>query len=254
MRIVVYFLLALALGACNINSNIMLKDSKNVRYSAPPLQEIREYRIAPFDQLTFRFYKNNGFEILGVQDLEGKGGGASSQSAQMGNMTPYYVEADGNIKLPYLGKVNLVGKTVREAEAYLEERYGEIFVKPFIILNVINRRVIVSTGNGNSSVVQLSNTYVSVLEALALAGGVDPRGKVKNIKVIRRTAQGNEIYRLNLRTLDGLAMANMPVEANDIIYVEPRKNIASEIAVQLAPYLTLLSTAVLVFSLSQGVR
>ncbi len=247
MRILSLLIVVFALSSCNINSYIMLKDNENTVFTEPPINDQKEYRIAPYDQITFRFYKNNGFEILGGSEST-----ASQSSQQLASSNIYNVESDGQIKLPYLGKVNLNGLTLREAEAFLEDKYDDIFVSPFIIVNVINRRVIVSRGNGASQVVTLQNNNISVLEALSLAGGIDSRGKSKSIKVIRRVLGGHEIYKMDLSSLDGLAMADMPVQANDIIYVDPRKNFAGEAVRELAPYLSIISSALLIFTVSQN--
>lgn len=250
MRAICLFLVILFLGSCKINSYILLKDTENTVYAEPPINEQTEYRIAPFDQISFRFYKNSGFEILG-----GTPDGSANQSSQQLALTnTYNVENDGNIKLPYIGKIKLSGLTLREAEALLETKYNEIFVNPYIIVSVTNRRVIVSSGDGSSKVITLTNNNVSVLEALSLAGGISQRGQTKKVKIFRKVKEGREIYKLDLSTTEGLAYADMPVQANDIIYVEPRKNYAGELVKELAPYLSVISSAVLLLTLSRNIK
>ncbi|MES2628312.1 MAG: polysaccharide biosynthesis/export family protein [Bacteroidota bacterium] len=249
MRFLSFLIVVFVLSSCNINSYIMLKDGKTTTFSEPPVSEYKEYRISPFDQITFRFYKNSGFEILGGSSVDaGVGNTAFQQQQQLALINTYNVEADGKVKLPYVGKVDVSGMTLREAEAYLESRYDSIYVRPFIILNVVNKRVIVSRGNGASQVVPLVNTNVSVFEALSLAGGIDERGKSKKIKLIRRVAGGHEIYKLDLSTVEGLAMADMPVQANDIIYVDPRRQYAGEFLREAAPYVSILTSIVLILT------
>lgn len=257
LRITLILTVGLALSSCNINSYIMLKESSDTEYDTPPLNDQKEYRIASNDVITLRFYKNGGFEILGVSapgDANSNAANQSMMQQQQGLLT-YNVEVDGKVKLPYLGKVELGGKTIREAEAQLVDLYDDIFVSPYILVNVTNRRVIVSRGNGASQVVPLVYNNTTVLEAISLAGGIDTRGKSKNIKVIRRLPSGgHEIYKMDLSHLDGLAMAEMPVQANDIIYIEPRKNFAGEVVKEIAPYLSIISSALLIFTVSRTIK
>lgn len=250
MRFLTFCIVVLALSSCNINSNIILKTDKYTEFTEPPVHLQKEYVIAPNDQLFFKFYKNNGFEMLGSSYTLDGDRSNRSESSQITTGTYFTVEVDGMVKLPYLGKVKLVGKTLREAEAFLESEYDDIFVQPFIILTVNNRRAIVSTGNGNSQVINLDYNNISVLEALSKVGGIAQRGKAKKIKLIRKTETGAEIYKLDLSTIDGIDMAYMPVQANDIIYVEPRKEYLKGILTEIGPYLTLLSTALTLYATS----
>ncbi len=229
----------------------MLKESKDEEFTPPPIHEQKEYVIAVNDQISFKFYKNNGFEMLGGGINLESGAGSRQDALALTSGVLFTVELDGKVKLPYLGKTELVGLTIRQAEAFLEDKYDDIFVQPFILLSVTNRRVIVSRGDGTSGVVTLSNNNISVLEALSMAGGISQRGKSRNIKVIRKTSTGSEIYKLDLSRTDGLEMAYMPVQANDIIYVEPRKQYLQGILTEIAPYLTLISTALAVYATSQ---
>ncbi len=244
MRFLIFLIAVVALSSCNVNSYIMLKETKNTVFTTPPVDEMTEYKIAPYDQINFRFYRNSGFEILGI--------GANKEATTLIQSADLYnVEQDGLVKLPFLGKVKLSGLTLREAEAFLESKYDTIFVNPFILLSVSNRRLIVSRGNGLSQLITITNN-MSVIEAISTAGGIDSRGRTKKIKLIRRVAEGHEIYKLDLSTLDGLAMAEMQVQSNDIIYVDPRKNYVNEIIRDIAPYLSIISSALVVYSISNN--
>ncbi len=236
MRLLAFLIVAVTFSSCNINSYIMLKETKNTVYTEPPVNDHEEYKIAPYDQISFRFYRNNGFDILGI----------GTGSAGLGSSDAYNVEQNGEVKLPFLGKIKISGYTIRQAETYLENLYDTIFVDPFILLTVSNRRLIVSRGNGLSQMVNITNN-MSVIEAITSAGGIDQRGKTKSIKLIRRVTGGHEIYKLDLSTLDGLAMAEMQVQSNDIIYVDPRKNYVVEILRDVAPYLSIISSAFLIY-------
>ena len=105
-------------------------------------------------------------------------------------------------------------------------------------------------------VVRIQNEYTTVIEALAMAGGISDRGKAHKIKVLRGNLNNPEVYKLDLSTVEGMKEANLIyVRANDIIYVEPSyfagKQILQTTSSILGLVTSLIVTYVLVLNLSQ---
>jgi polysaccharide export outer membrane protein len=160
------------------------------------------------------------------------------------------MEYDGAINLPIINRVNLNGLTIREAEFFLEEKYGEIFIDPFILLQVANRRVTIFPGNGGDGVViTLENNNIKLLEALALAGGIADQGRAKRIKLIRGDLVDPEVYLIDLSTIYGLSQANIILQANDIIYVEPIGVTTRQILSEISPILGFLTSILTLYLL-----
>ena len=84
-----------------------------------------------------------------------------------------------------------------------------------------------------------------------MAGGVDGRGNASEIKLLRenRETGRREVYLLDLSTIEGMEAADMIVQANDIIYVEPLPLIAREILEEITPIVTLITTAALLIAI-----
>jgi polysaccharide export outer membrane protein len=146
----------------------------------------------------------------------------------------------------------LSGLTLREAENKLEDLYSEFYNDPFVILQVQNNRVIVSPGaGGTAQVITLVNANTTLMEALAMAGGVNERGNSSQIKVLREDRETGErlVFLIDLSTIDGLKSADMIIQANDIIYVEPLPLIARELVQEITPIVTLITTAALLIAL-----
>lgn len=252
-----YFILLLLLtlltllDSCSINSDIMFKTPNDYEFDIPTDLTDEEYKISPGDVIQFSLYANNGFMIIDLQSL---GAGTSNTNRRMDNRTldiHYFIQDDGYVKLPSLLKTKLAGYTVFEAEAFLEKEYSKYYIEPFVILRVTNRRVIVSTGaGGTSTVVTLKNVNTRLIEALAEAGGIVDRGKAKKVKVIRQVDGGkHEIYEFDLSKIEGVEAADMIVQANDIIYVTPSPQIASEILDDLLPILAVFTSLVAAYAL-----
>jgi len=201
-----------------------------------------DYKIAPNDMLQYRVFTNDGFKLL---DL------ANQMNVVFRNDLDVLVESDGNVKMPMLGYTKLSGLTIREAEALLQEKYSDVYVKPFVTIRVTNKRVIVFPGNnGIAKVLPLANNNTTVMEAIALAGGITEDGKAYKVKLIRNYKNAKpQVFLMDLSKVEGLASANTIVLANDIIYVEPRYRLARTLVSELTPIVTLISTTVLLYSL-----
>lgn len=221
----------------------MFKTPPDYKFVENPTAEIT-YKIQPFDIIEFRIYTNDGYKLIDLISTN-----ATSTSALLLS-TEYYVDKDGFVKLPVLGNVSIKGLTRVQAETFLEEKYSSYYNRPFVKLKVINRRVYVFNGSGGlGSVVQLVNENNTLIETLARAGGISNIGKAKRIKIIRGDLKNPEIQLINLATVEGMKKANLTVQANDIIYVEPTRRLSQEILNQVTPVLSLLSSVLLVYGL-----
>ena len=220
-----------------LNSSDFFRTKSDFQFSEFKPSE-KEYRLQPFDKIELKIYTNDGYKLIDMGTV------------QLQNQIYYSVEFDGQIKLPSLGRINIAGKTIREAETELETQYSNYFVDPFVLINVINKRVIVfSGGSTNGKVIEMKNDNYTLIEALADAGGVSELGKSYKIKLLRGDLQNPEVYSFNIRNLTDMKTANFILQANDIIYVEARPRYASRIVGEISPYLSLLSSVLLVYAL-----
>lgn len=239
------------LGGCAINKDLLYKTPNDFEYDILPEEVDVEYRIQPYDLINFRLYSNDGFLLIDLTS----GSGASSQGQQprisnIQNSIRYRVEVNGEVKLPTVGKTKLDSLTVREAELYLEELYAEYYVDPFIMLEITNNRVIVMPGaGGRGQVITLANNNTTVLEAIAMAGGVADRGNASKIKLIRRSGGERKVYHLDLSKVDGVPEGDILVQANDIIYVEPVPQLAAEALRDFTPIVALITSMVVLINI-----
>ncbi len=207
-----------------------------------------EYRISPTDVLLFRLFSNNGSKLLDIT-----AGTADTEKFIAFPETTFLVEADGTVELPQLGEVYVKGLTPNEAEEKLEELYKQYYQEPFSILQVMNNRVVVFPGAaGQAKVINLINRNTTVIEALALSGGLADRGDARKVKLIRLIDGKREIYLMDLSTIEGMQYASLVVQANDVIYVEPVPEIAAEVMKDVAPYITLVSGVALIYAILIG--
>jgi polysaccharide biosynthesis/export protein len=246
------FALTVLATSCTINRDIMFKTPLDYQFQtfADTGDASRRVRLQPNDLLQFRLFANDGFKMI---DLVSEGG--VREAAMLNRVTfNYVIESNGECKLPLLGRVNLAGKTVREAEAFMEEQYSTYYQRPYVQLLVINRRVVVFPGGGGDArVVPIENNNTTLLEALALSGGLAKRGDARRVKLFRHGADGSRtVHQFDLSDIEGLRHADIVLQGDDIIYVQPNPELVREALQDLTPVITLLTSIVLVIGVVRG--
>ncbi|MGQ0829020.1 MAG: polysaccharide biosynthesis/export family protein [Bacteroidota bacterium] len=230
-----------------LNPNIMLKTGKDYKYATnPDSTKVSEYKISSNDILQFSIYSNDGFKLVDLTSLE------NTRIRRIEGNIDYLVELDGNVKLPVLGRKKLSGLTIREAELLLEESYSAFYIKPFVVMEVTNRRVIIFPGSaGDARVIPLRYNNMTLMEALAQAGGIANDGKAKQVKLIRQNNDKNDVYLIDLSKIEGIKYGTMVLQANDIIYVESRRRYTSRLLQEIVPIVSLISTTFVLFTYSK---
>ncbi len=241
---------AIILSGCTVNRDIMFKTDNDHIYDAFPDTTSADLRIQANDVLQFRLFANDGFKMI---DLVSEGAGREAMF--MNRMIfSYNVEFDGLVKLPLLGRTPISNYTIREAETYLETRYTEYYNRPFVQLQVLNRRVVVFPGGGaDASSVILENNNTTLLEVIGMAGGLARRGDARHVKLFRvKPGGGRLVYDFDLSTIEGLKYADIVMQGDDVVYVQPNPEIARGLLYDLQPVVTLLTTILLVVGITQA--
>jgi polysaccharide export outer membrane protein len=235
--------MAVMLSSCYTNQSIMLKTPDGYPFATynDSLNNKDVYRIAVADLVSINVYTNDGRQRLGISIdplVSGVGSGGSNGMLQQTTMA-YNVEPDSTLHIPILGRINVVGLTIRETEDLFKERFSKYYNSPYIDVRVTNRRFMVFIGGNVARVVNMVNEKTTLIEALAIAGGIPPLSKAHNIKLIRGNLANPTVYQIDLSTLEGAKLGgSMVIQANDIIYVEPVKRNFDQALQQSLGYIT----------------
>lgn len=223
----------------------MLKTPKGYKYSEmKDTSSNLEYTISPNDIIELRVFSNDGFKLTDVTSSN-----TTTTINYSQGILPYQVDFAGMVKLPVIGLTEIKGLTINQAQRMLEEKYSLYYIRPYILLRVISRRVIVFPGTGGTSkVIMLTHNNTTLIEALALAGGLSYDGKAYQIKLIRRTTPTPEVYHIDLSTIEGIKQGNIVLQSNDIIYVTQRIRISQGILNEISPVVSILTSLLLVFT------
>jgi polysaccharide export outer membrane protein len=260
-------LLLLSLNSCFINRERMFKIPKDGTfvYDSIPLNPYEDYKIAVNDRLTIDINTNGGknlIEALTATSVEGSArgsgssingnlnGNVSGSSNYLNSLNGFLVKNNGTADIPIIGELYVAGLTIQQCQDTLEFLLKNQYQDPFIQLRVSNRRCMVFNGTANSAtVVQLINNNTTLLEVLANTGGISTIGNSSLIRIMRKVKDKREIYLIDLSTIEGLKYSDMIIQGDDYIYIEPREKLIMGTIAEFAPISTLISSAVLVFSL-----
>jgi polysaccharide export outer membrane protein len=243
--------LMLFFSSCIVNRDFMLQTDEDYPFAVPKLDTVaREQKINTSSVIELMLLTRNGdmiFESVVSTD------GGQTQSARLSrtmSQIEYVQDINGLYNLPLLGKTNLNGMTLFEAQEYLEKKFAQFFVEPYCVLRIVNNRFIYFGGGGSlSQVVNLPNYRVSLLEAITIAGGINSRGISAKIKVIRSVKGKNEVYLFDMSKIDALAYSEFYIQNGDIVYVEPRPLYASGFLGVISPVIALATTVLLYLSI-----
>ena len=257
--IIVFTLLTLVVlvSSCGINSNMMFKTPKDGSfvYDSIPLRPLEDYKIAVDDKLTFTLRTNDGKSLIEglsgtITKFDNINTSSGAAGSNIGNNSEYVVRSDGYVEFPVLGDVYITGMTIKQCEDTLERLFESQYQDPYVQLRVTNRRCVVFSGDGSAAkIITLSNLNTTLLEVLALSGGISPRGKSKVVKVMRKVGEKREIYHIDVSTIEGLEYADMIIQGNDYIYVEPRAEIIRGAMQEWSTVASLVSSVSLIFTL-----
>ncbi len=234
-NILLLLLVIITVNSCTLQRNKLFKIPKgsDFTFDTLPAPPYPDYKIAIDDKISFSVLANNGEKLFL---------GSNQNSLGTGDFT---IRKDGKTYIPLLGDISLLGLTVKECEELLTKEFSKYINDPYIKLTISNSRVIVFKGNGSTaSIIPLNNAKTTLLEVVALSGGIPERGSANNIRIVRTVNNKRKVYIVDLSTIDKLNLGEMLVQANDYIFIEERVNIPLEVTKEYTPYLSLITTAI----------
>lgn len=146
-----------------------------------------------------------------------------TQGVDMALRPTYTVDDKGDITMPMLGKVNIVGLTRLEAIEKIRAELSQYIKDPGVNMNFNNFRVSVLGEVARPGSFIMPTERVTVLEALGMAGDLTIRGVRENVTLIREVDGKKSTHRLDLTKQETLNSPYYYLLQNDVIYVEPNK-------------------------------
>ena len=218
------FLALLFMGCVNSRNVEYLKNSDT--FVADTTQAPYEMTIKPKDVLEIYFFNPNdpdSITQLNVIEITPVTPG-KSVAYNTGTFYQYVVDNQGNIPMPVIGDINLLGLSKEQAEKKIHDAFRPYFSTEDIMVTVNMCNFVVSVAGevNNPNVFTIYNSKVNIFEALAMAGDIMITGKRDNVMLIRTESDGTKsVHTLDLTDANIINSPYYNLQQRDLLYVEP---------------------------------
>ncbi len=203
-------------GAMDKNNSAFSEGRKSVTPS--------EYKIMPYDNL-----------FINVSSIDPKWS-SMFNTASEGSLTEesailqgYWVDNEGNIDIPFIGKVKVQGETLDNVKAKLQGIFISYVKDASLTVRLVNNYVTLIGEVRSPGKYPLTKVRVNIFEALAMASDLSDFSNRSKIQLIRPTAYGPVIKEFSLNDRSILNSDFYYVMPNDIIYAPPLKGKAFQV-------------------------
>lgn len=222
-----------------------------------------EYRLQVNDILDVQVRSMND-EANKLFSVQTQGGNQAAQAGvQSGGdlyyMTGYTIDQNGNIQLPFMDTVHVLGLTLKEAQFAIDEKVSNLFKNYFLQVKLGGIRFS-TLGEFNKAGKQvILQNQATIYEAMSLAGDLTPLAARDKIRLIRQYPEGTKVHTINLLDQSIIGSPYYFIQPNDVLYAEPLPQkaygfgvtgaqtittLVSALSSSLALYLTIISLGV----------
>lgn len=134
----------------------------------------------------------------------------------------YEVGEDGTIRFPWIENVEVAGRTRGEIAEIIEEKLADGWLRqPQVTVRVLDRqnREVSVLGQVNEPGSYPFKERLTLVQAISLAGGMNPLAQSKKVKLIRETAEGTKTYEIDVGAILESKRGDLPLLPGDIVFV-----------------------------------
>lgn len=142
---------------------------------------------------------------------------------QSSSANVYLVNNEGNVRIPMVGDIQVVGMTSSQARDTITRRLEKFLVNPTVKVTIRNFRVTVIGEVNDPGVITVTNEQITLPEALAMAGDFTVYSRRDNVMIIRDQNGKKTYHNVDLNSRELFNTPYYYLHSNDIVYVEPLK-------------------------------
>lgn len=189
MRGVLVLVVAMGLSACRTG---------NTPQSLPPAAKPENKTLGPGDVVEIR--------VRDQDDISG----------------PYEVSDNGVVRFPWIGEVEVRGKTGPEIAALIEAELQSGWLKqPQVTVRVTERqnREVSVLGQVKEAGSYSYKAGLTIMQAISQAGGMNPLAAPRRVKLIRQTEKGRQTFEIDVTAILDSRAQDFALEPGDIVFV-----------------------------------
>jgi polysaccharide export outer membrane protein len=158
-----------------------------------------------------------------MQQMQQLNQGGAQGNYMMELFNGYFVDREGYISMPVLGRLKVGGLTLTEIEKIITEGTQPFLKDAVVNVRFLNFKINVLGEVNQPGIIRISNQRVSVLEAIGNAGDFTPYANRTNVLLVREEGGQRIFQRLNFQSQDIFNSPYFFLKQNDMLYVEPIK-------------------------------
>ncbi len=211
-------------SSCISTRDLVYLQNKNETDAETTISAVvsKPYRLQTNDVLSISI-KANDPKLVEIFSTTNQGEAGKSESALYFN--GFTVDDHGNIRMPILGEINVIGYTLDEVRQRIEKQLLDEYFKKeaniFVIVKLAGFRYTINGEIGSTGTKTLFQEHVNIMEAIANAGDISLLGNRKAVTIIRKTPTGNEMHELDLTDANVVNSPYYYLQPNDYIYIKP---------------------------------
>jgi polysaccharide export outer membrane protein len=155
-------------------------------------------------------------------------------------LNSYYIDNDGYVDLPFIGKIYVLGLTVDEAKEKFQAEIDKYLNKTTVIVKLVNFNVTVVGEVQNPGQYKIYQDKINIFEVISLAGDLTTYAKREDLVLVRKNGNKSNIFHIDLLHDNILESEYYYVMPDDIVYVTPLKG--KNFAFTAFPYTLVIST------------
>lgn len=183
----------------------------------------KPYRLQTNDVLNITI-KANDPKLVSIFSATDTGGNMAKSEIGL-YFDGFTVDEHGNIRMPVLGEINVLGYTVEETRIFIEKRLLEEYFNKeaniFVNVKLAGFRYTINGEIGSPGSKLLFQEKVNVMEAIANSGDITVTGNRKAVTIIRKYPHGTEMHDIDLTDVKVMQSPYYYLQPNDYIYVKP---------------------------------
>lgn len=218
-----FFCIFLVTSCISTKELVYLQNEEKSDYAIEVQQAIdKPYRLQVNDVLSVKI-KALDQKLV---DLFNSSSEQGQQNSDQGlYFTGYIVNDHGNIRIPILGELNVMGYTVEEIQQAIEKKLLEEHLKAstqvFVTVKLAGLRYTINGEISNPGTNVLYQDKATIMEAIANSGDITITGNRKEVQIIRKLPHGFESHYLDLTNAKAMQSPYFYIQPNDYIYIKP---------------------------------
>ena len=135
--------------------------------------------------------------------------------------TGFILDPEGNLELPFLGKLVLKGLTISQTEAFIKEKLKGFFETPVVRIQLLSFHFTILGEVNKEGRFTIFNPNATIIDAIAIAENLNDFADRSGIKIVRMEGDKAHVFYVNMLSEDLLGQSGYFLQPNDLIIVPP---------------------------------